>query len=185
MKLGDTWETGQTYRELKEKGSVTFHILNENVQKSITFFDENKKPIRESDEAFAERLQRWNDMKQKRYQMEQEGVAKDSEEHKKIDEEIYKISPSIKFSMEIINRETESKEILKMTHGAASQLNELFKKGYTAVSHDYILENTGKTGAQRYSVLPAPVKKPLTEKEQKAVSAQPVEEVVDPDEIPF
>lgn len=87
--------------------------------------------------------------------------------------------------VEIINRGTESKEILEMTPGAAKKLNDLFLKGYTTVSHDYILENTGGTGVNKYTVLPAPIKKPLTEKELKEADVEEVEETVDPDEIPF
>lgn len=180
MKLGEQWSQSQTYRRLKEKGSVTFHVLSNDVKKTVTFFD-NGKPIRQGDPMFETRMAEWEALVRERYAMKDK---KDTPEYKELDEKIYKVGPAIKYFLQIINRATEEKEVLEMTPGAAKKLNDLFLKGYTTVSHDYILENTGGTGVNKYTVLPAPVKKPLTEKELKSTETEELEEV-NPDDIPF
>lgn len=174
MKLGEAWSDKQTFRKLKDKGSVLFHVLNLNVKITTTFFDENKKPIRENDARFNERMTEWENLKQAKYEAKQAG---NEEMVKELDKKIYARGASVKYFFDIINRQTEAKEVLEMTPGAAKKLNDLFLKEYSANSHDFILENTGGEGVHRYTVLPAPVKKPLTEKELKAIE-QP--EVVDP-----
>lgn len=37
MKLGEAWSDKQTFRKLKDKGSVLFHVLNLNVKITTTF----------------------------------------------------------------------------------------------------------------------------------------------------
>lgn len=165
FKLGAEWEEKSAYRRLKEKGMVTFSVLSLDIKKTITFF-EDKKPVRETDPTFEARMAEWNEIKQLRYNAKQNGQE---EEVKRLDELAFKRGASVKYFLEILNRDTQEKETLEMSQGAANQLNGLFQKGYTKDTHDFIYENTGETGVGRYKVLPAPIKKPFTEKELKAI----------------
>lgn len=178
LKLGSEWEEKSTFRKLKEKGMVTFSVLSLDIKKTVTFF-EDKKPIRETDPSFESRMNEWNEIRQLRYNAKQNGQE---EEVKRLDELAFKRGASVKYHLEILNRDTQEKETLEMSSGAANQLNSLFQKGYTKDTHDFIYENTGETGVGRYKVLPAPIKKPLTEKEQKVIEAS---QVINPSDIPF
>lgn len=182
MKLGTEWVKKTNYRRLKDRGSITFHIQSLDVRKAITFFDENKKPIRETDPNFADRMTKWELLKQQKYEAKQ---SANEEEVKQLDELIYKNGPSIRFYFDIINRATEQHEILEVTPGVANQINAYFLKGYTNVSHDFILENTGEMGIKKYVITPAPTKKPLTEKELKEINKIDEEQVINPNDIPF
>ena len=197
MKLGTQWETKTNFRRLKDPGSITFHVASIDVRKTITFFTEDNKPIRETDALFQEYMQKWEELKQKKYEAknnEQEALQKGdkakalelAEITKKADEEAYNASPSIKFFIDIINRQTEEKEILEMTPGTAKKLNDYFIKGFTSNSHDFILENTGQRGINKYTLTPAPTKKPFTEKELTAIGmVDAVEVTEDTKDIPF
>ena len=96
MKLGEQWSQSVTYRRLKDKGSVTFHIINTDIKKTTTFFDENKKPIREDDLTFGDRMEKWQELTRAKYQLDKDG-KKDTQEYKEIDEQVYKLGPSIKY----------------------------------------------------------------------------------------
>lgn len=182
-KLGEEWVSQSKYRRLKEPGSVKFHIINLDYRKTVTFFDENKKPIRESDPTFASRMEAYKKAQQIEWDAKSSGATE--EEVKKLHEETYKVAPSEKYHFDIINRDTQDKEILEMSPGAAKKLNGYFLKGYTNVSHDFILENTGKVGVNKFEITPAVTKAPLTEKELKSLEDAPADNTVDPDEIPF
>lgn len=185
MQLGTVWNKKKVFRTLKDKGSITFHILDLNIKREVTLW-EDKKPIRENDPLFAEYAKKYEDLKQQEYAIKQ---TKDEVKIKEFDELLRKHRPSIRVSLNILNRDTESKEVLQTTQGVANQLNNYFLKGYTNTSHDYILENTGVQGINKYIVTPSPTKKAFTNKELSEIEDVSQEDksdqVISTDDIPF